>query len=608
MSFFTLAAAAALLVGATRRVATASRPLAGALVFGALLLATASDLLGQNATKKSPGVPSLRRDDGYVGSGACAECHPSATHSFSQSYHKSMTRLASSVAWDGVRSPQLPARLEYRGRLFELDRAPPPNDQKILAKGPDLHALARALSAWRGDNDPPFDNWLREAPLVEREIVLLTGSHHYLAFWLEHGAEKELRQLPFVYLLDEQTFRLRDEVFLQPPDARPHIARFNGACIQCHAVAGRPREFEGAFRTDTAELGIACEACHGPGGAHSARLRSPFSRHEARRDRSEAVMNPSTLSPRASSALCGQCHAYFTPRDPNNWWENGFRTPSRLSAFEEELPELFDRYLLTWEQPERADEVGLTHELTSMFWPDGTVIVGGREYNGLIRSACYTQGYGSRQLGCLDCHSMHDSAPDDQLKGDVGSACANCHEGPARDAHSGHPPEVACVDCHMPKTSYALRKAIRSHRITVPGATETAPPSACVLCHSASTRMELETGYAKLYPSRSRRLPPLATESELPLALELALSGNAIVRAILLENLVDPALSRPAHQLASRPVLETLSNDPYAVVRQMAQRGLAKVPPHDKQGLALPPPILDHLTRQRDETPLLISE
>ena len=42
------------------------------------------------------------------------------------------------------------------------------------------------------------------------------------------------------------------------------------------------------------------------------------------------------------------------------------------------------------------------------FWSDGMVRVSGREFNGLLDTACYQRG----EMSCLSCHSMHQK-PDD---------------------------------------------------------------------------------------------------------------------------------------------------------------------------------------------------
>ena len=98
---------------------------------------------------------------------------------------------------------------------------------------------------------------------------------------------------------------------------------------------------------------------------------------------------------------------------------------------------------------------------------------------------------------------MHASDPAGQIAraraGD--EACLSCHEDKRAilAEHTHHPASSrasACVSCHMPKTTYALLKAIRSHRIDSPGAegtNEGARPSACNLCHIDRTRQWTST-------------------------------------------------------------------------------------------------------------------
>ena len=59
-----------------------------------------------------------------------------------------------------------------------------------------------------------------------------------------------------------------------------HVTRWNDNCVFCHNVAPNPARDPGSGRFDTsvAELGVACEACHGPGAEHVARNGNPLRR------------------------------------------------------------------------------------------------------------------------------------------------------------------------------------------------------------------------------------------------------------------------------------------------------------------------------------------
>ncbi len=65
------------------------------------------------------------------------------------------------------------------------------------------------------------------------------------------------------------------------PDYARHVTRWNDNCVFCHNVAPNPGrdEVSGAFRTEVAEMGIACEACHGPGAAHARANADPVRRY-----------------------------------------------------------------------------------------------------------------------------------------------------------------------------------------------------------------------------------------------------------------------------------------------------------------------------------------
>lgn len=542
-----------------------------------------------------------------------------------------MTRTAREVFFEHRDPPPLPVSLSAYHSDFRLFR----EGQEIRYQGPDLHLAARKLGRIARASDASAE-WkllqaervFSEGPRVTQKIVMVTGSHHYLALWVAGGPEVELRQFPFVFLLRERKWIKRDEAFLQPPDAVPQVLSWNSNCIQCHAVAGRPEQSEFTdpdsgilteiFRSSTADLGIACESCHGPGGRHVNLYRDPFARQNARKSGSAAhIFVPDAKSGERGSAACGQCHSYFVPRDPEAWWTSGntrhFVAGDSLEA---------SRILLSSDPTEEEGHralTGLSQEAESVFWPDGSIIVGGREYNALIRSPCYLQGEGERKLSCTSCHSMHEGEREGQLaksKRD-NQLCVQCHEDVSPD-HSGHKPGsvgAECVNCHMPKTSYALLKAVRSHEVSVPVRLDAKPPNACVLCHVDRSRDWIEDALRDLFgtqTSSERESDSLAPPPayDLPLALSYALSGNAAERALLADALGSPEAAATAGSAVADLVLPRLTQDPYAAVRFIAARSLSEVKRRGTQGppLAVSDKDLADLISRRDNSPVVISE
>lgn len=616
------------------------------LVAGMLVVFVGAWLAHPRPFQDHTAVPDQHRQEEYVGSGACRACHPSEYETWKASYHRSMTRRPRELDWNGRDAPLLPHDLSLFGRDFRLVS----EQSRIFVTGPDLHQVAESLRRGAAHAlDPPqfARRAYAEASLARREVVLVTGSHHYLAFWVEGGDDQELRQLPFVYLLSEKHWAPRDEAFLQPPDALPHLARWNANCIQCHSVAGRPGQSEGhdesgrfweRYETDAAELGIACEACHGPGGRHSARFRDPIRRFTAQtrpppdalgatRQRMD-IFVPGYDDANLGSEACGQCHSYFIPKDPEEWWDVGFSRNYRpgiaLAASRDVLAPQTDPTRNALDPP----SLPLSIKQDSLFWADGAIMVGGREYNALKASACNQHGQGETKLACTHCHQLHGSDPDHQLArrftptAENPSApdgmCLSCHLH-VDQAHSRHPTPSAgarCVNCHMPKTSYALLQGVASHWITSPqhlprdDSMTGQPPHACALCHIDRTRTWINQ---RLREFSVGAIGPSAAPTEpdaIPWAVRRALSGNAAERALFADALGRLETSDPSQRAWARLTLQQLENDPYQAVVRIARRGLS----HYGQDFNVPadfPPVREQLVllhQERDNTPITISE
>ncbi|HEV8244151.1 MAG TPA: multiheme c-type cytochrome, partial [Polyangiaceae bacterium] len=450
------------------------RALGAFAIVAAAALAVA---LAPRARSAPAGAPGERPRQGYVSSNVCQSCHPSEYASWHRSYHRTMTQVASSKS---VLAPFDGTHLEVDGRSIDLEQ----RGEEFWARLPDPDLVADAARA--GSNEPSA-----AAPLVRRRVLMTTGSHHYQVYWVGGRRGNELRLLPAVYLLAERRWVPRKDAFLQPSGAHAQTVRWNSNCVQCHSVAGRPQHDEASdqFATEAVELGIACESCHGPGQAHVQKQHNPAQRYLTRWSggNDETIVNPLRLDQARASQICGQCHAYFVPRDENSWWRAGFAETYRAGESLERSRLLLEPSRAEWRAAVEADP-------DSIFWPDGTIRIGGREYNGMVRSACYERGHGPKKLSCLSCHSMHQSEPDDQLSeaGSSDAACSKCHaelsrQGSAHTHHAADSTGSRCIGCHMPFTSYALFKGIRSHRVDSPSVNRelAAPrPNACNLCHT----------------------------------------------------------------------------------------------------------------------------
>ena len=375
-------------------------------------------------------------------------------------------------------------------------------------------------------------------------------------------------------------------------DYERHVARWNDTCIYCHNVAPQPglEPWSGRFDTRVAELGIACEACHGPGSAHVRANRDPlrrFSLHLSGRP-DPTIANPRRLSPERSAEVCGHCHG------------------QRLAPDIERVHQLGDRFmpgepLARHSRPLFRDTTinGQPGAFEARFWPDGTARLTAYEYQGLLQSACAKRG----ALTCTSCHSMHAGDPRGQLDptrpGDA--ACTTCHDTLASEAqqraHSQHAPEgegARCVACHMPRVTYGLVGAHRSHRIDVPN--PAAPnaesrPDACTLCHVDRSRSWAAQAMASWPGVRASQRQaghaadtgvdaPAASDEPLPEVTRLLLTGDPIERALaadalgrgMLDGITAPERARRAGLLFA-----ALADDGYPAVRAIAWRSLRAV-------------------------------
>jgi hypothetical protein len=325
------------------------------------------------------------------------------------------------------------------------------------------------------------------------------------------------------------------------------------------------------------ELGIACEACHGPGGAHAENYRDPFKRYSAYSAGEGAtdIVNPGKLDHERSSEACGQCHGILGFADDEGrerWRESGFEYSPGESLH---------------------DSRDLVMEGDGQFWSDGMIRVSGREYNGLVRTPCFVNG----EMSCLSCHGMHQAADDprpreewadDQLhQGMRGNlACTQCHEEFADEAyltaHSHHAPGSTgsnCYNCHMPYTTYGLLKGIRSHEISSPdvrASVETGRPNACNQCHLDKTMAwaaeSLEDWYDIEKPSLNKE------QREVAASILWSLKGDAGQRALMAWSFGWKSARLASGTEWSPPFLAALLNDPYHAVRYIAERSLKDLP------------------------------
>ena len=197
---------------------------------------------GTLRTPPAPGPAWLAAGDPreHVGSAACQSCHEAAYDQWRQALHLQMLKPVAEAQVIGDFRPG--TSLEQHGRRYRFESK----------------AGAYFVSVARGDG--PFERF---------DVHFTLGVHRYQGY-LSTLPDGRIYVLPVFW--HRQNQRWIDWKEITPVPDGDHDLRqiWNLTCFNCHATnLVKGFSFE-ARRYDTTwtELGIGCEACHGPGRAH----------------------------------------------------------------------------------------------------------------------------------------------------------------------------------------------------------------------------------------------------------------------------------------------------------------------------------------------------
>ena len=560
--------------------------------------------------------------EAYVGSLACRRCHEEHYRSWHRTFHRTMTQEVSARNAGAVLGDFSGVTYRHAGVDARMDRdASGAFRMTFTADG--SHAAAVTAIVSRAIGSRRYQQYLTR--IGDAEYRLPIAYHVEENRWLHMNGSFLFSERdgdpapPTSEAAPAPTNTLQGFVDglarLGGPDYARHVTRWNDNCVFCHNVAPNPGrdEASGTFRTEVAEMGVACEACHGPGGAHARANADPVRRYVlhlgGRGD--PTIVNPSRLSPARAADLCGRCHGQRIADHVDRFLDHGD-------------PFVPGDDLALWSAPLWQDTpLGTARApFASRFWADGTARLTAYEYQGLLQSPCTQRG----TLTCTSCHGMHDGDPRGQLRpaaaGD--GACTGCHRelagADARARHSHHgtgtpaaraagapiawtelglpsgvrrgrerePSQgsredvVACVDCHMPRIVYGVLDVHRSHRIEVPDPARAAAygrPDACTGCHADQTPAWAAAAARRWWGAGGAEPFEGSEQDDGPLGK--LLSGDPIERAVAADALGRTHAPAPALAIATRVglLLETMANDDYPAVRHLAARALGRVVP-----------------------------
>lgn len=529
----------------------------------------------------SPGVPAQDAPPvpDYVGSAACAECHGDAYARWQDSHH--------SWAWrpptgGNVLGDFADATFEHNGvtSRFSLD-----GDAYVVeTDGPD-----GTLTHY------PLHSTVGVAPLQQYLLETAPGRLQSLdVVW-------DVERRRWYHLYPDAPLTAADGLHWTGP-----YKTWNARCAECHATdydkAYDPRTRRYASRQ--AEIGVGCEACHGPGAAHVAWARAPGAFQAA--DWSGIGPHGFTVTfaaddPQAEVNQCAGCHARREPL--------GDASPVPGTPF--------------------ADSYRLALLRDGLYHADGQILDEVYVYGSFLQSKMHARG-----VRCSDCHQPHAAG----LKAAGNVVCTQCHNPAGNDrfptlpradydtpGHHFHRTGEAgsrCVDCHMPAQLYMVIDGRRDHSFRVPRpdlSVSIGTPNACTGCHDdrdaawaadqvrawypdgrsgqphfatafAAARSEARTG---ILPATARQLGTIAGDADEPAIVRatalnlLQAAPGPIALAASAAALADPdplvrgaalPLQRHAPPVERMQAILLLLSDPRRAVRIEAARALLGMP------------------------------
>jgi hypothetical protein len=243
------------------------RPILLSLVAATTALILFAGCAGHSARFAAPATSTLEPVAQYVGSEACAACHPREAEGHRGTGHAQTLRFMPSDAATTASPPV--------GAIPRSDLAIEGRGDGFVVRNPLTRTyLPLTLAFGSGKQGFTYATTLDETTLFEMNYSYFPAGHKWYVT-PGHGTA----------VLDRKSLGMN----LSGPISRD--------CILCHATA-LP---EASLRIEPKFLGVGCESCHGPGSAHIAAASTPG----ANDLRMASLVG---LGGRQINSLCGRCH------------------------------------------------------------------------------------------------------------------------------------------------------------------------------------------------------------------------------------------------------------------------------------------------------------
>ncbi len=333
----------------------------------------------------------------YLGSKACARCHQEDFDQWQRSLHIRMTKPIDEATVVGDFTEG--TRFADHGRSFEFGRS----------------------------NGKPYMRVSYGGGKPETFSIDYTLGHKRYQGYLSRLEDGRMYVLPAFWHIESKRWIDWKEITPVPDDAHNLRQIWNTNCFNCHAT-NLAQGFELATRryeTTWTEMGIGCEACHGPGRPHVELMdqwekdpasKPAYDNSAKNRDLSSILktFSPRSAPPRQTFDTCAYCHG-----NKRNAFL-GFRGGDRYEDYA--LP-----FLISAPIPE--------NDLQGEFWPDGRPNRFNRP-QALTITGCFKAG----QAVCTNCHVAHGSRNPFSLKLNITQGrngdllCLQCHQASAAGA------------------------------------------------------------------------------------------------------------------------------------------------------------------------------
>jgi hypothetical protein len=403
-----------------------------------------------------------RSGSGYVGSAACADCHTEAAADWAKSHH--------GLAWTEPGPDTVTA--DFDGTTFTG------NGMSVRFRVADGHYHADITESDGTRRDYSVHSVVGVEPLQQ---------------YLFETAPGRLQSFDVVWdTAKGGWFHLYGDDVI-PPDDGLHwtgpYKNWNARCAECHAT-GFEKNYDqrtGTYASTQVEMGVGCEACHGPGADHLAWTERWQTTREP-----PPPLGGFTVDFADTEAAIQQCATCHSRREAH-----GDGNPLPGTPYQ-------DAYTLALLRP-------------GQYHADGQILDEVFDYGSFLQSKMYAAG-----VGCIDCHEPHTA----ERRAEGNAVCAQCHspagnprfptlvpaeyDSPAHHFHEAGSEGAQCKNCHMVERVYMGNDWRADHSFRVPRpdlAAETGAPDACTTCHAGQTPDWATATLAERYPESRHRGP-----------------------------------------------------------------------------------------------------